>query len=78
MLKNNSEKTSSLTRAKTASVHVKNMRAKWSGDPTVASFELKNINLDITSNELVAVVGQIGAGKVSYWSLKNKIVNTNN
>lgn len=44
-------------------IDVSNVTAKWANDQMVNTLE--NINLMLTPNRLVAIIGPVGAGKVS-------------
>lgn len=46
------------------SIIVSNVTGKWTANQTVDS--LKNINLTVHCNQLVAIIGPVGSGKVYY------------
>lgn len=54
---------SQITEILLTAVHIKNASVKWS--PAQSDYTLENINFDVNSQELVAVVGPVGSGKTT-------------
>lgn len=57
-----SEELNSSDTNNSTSIILSKATAKWTKDQTVNSLE--NINLTVRPNQLVAIIGQVGAGKV--------------
>lgn len=57
-----SEEVESFDSNSSTSIVLSDATAKWTNDQTVNSLE--NINLTVRPNRLVAIIGQVGAGKV--------------